>query len=190
MGGISELSNSLLVMWHFCCCGSYAYFSNFDSTSGNFLCFWIIGAITLVLVLSQLSLISFPRTKKAHVVCWPLQAVKHLHSCLFIPLSGTRESIGGAKVRKKKSEKSFQAMIALEDSPHPVIHLPRFILMSIVLYDAKYCIGQFGSVVLLVSSPNILCTLSLLTGDLDGKKETLRLCCSAIPKTFLCYQLF
>lgn len=69
MGGISELSHSLLVMWHFCCCGSYAYFSNFDSTSVNFLCFKIIGAITLVLVLSQLSLISFPGTKKAHVVC-------------------------------------------------------------------------------------------------------------------------
>lgn len=110
-------------------------------------------------------------------------------TCLFLSVD-KGEHRRSKSEEKKQSEKSFQAIIALEDSPHPVIHLPRFILMSIVLYDAKYCIGQFGSVVLLVSSPNILCTLSLLTGDLDGKKETLRLCCSAIPKTFLCYQLF
>lgn len=42
-----------------------------------------------------------------------------------------------SKSEEKKSEKSFQAVIALEDSPHPVIHLPRFILMGIVLYDAE-----------------------------------------------------
>lgn len=188
MVGISELSNCMLVLWPFCCCGSYAYFSNFDNTSGNFLCFSIGGAVILVLVFSQLSLISFP--KKAHVVCWPLQAVKHPHSCLFTLLSGTGKSIGGAKVRKKKGEKSFHAMIALEDSPHSVIPLPRFLLMSIILYDAEYSIGQFGSVILLVSSPNFLCTLSLLTGDLDGKKKTLRFSCSTHSKHFCVISCF
>lgn len=115
MVGISELSNSLSVMWHFCCCGSYAYFSNFDSTSGNFLYFWISRAVILVLAFSQLCLIFFP--KKAHMMCWHLQTVKHPHSCLIILLSGTGESIGGAKVKGKKRWEIFPSDDCLGRQP-------------------------------------------------------------------------
>lgn len=72
-------------------------------------------------------------------------------------------------------------MIGLEDSPHPVIHLPRFLLLSIVLYDAEYPVGQFGSVILLVVLSQLPVHLQPTHWDLDGKKKTLKLCCSAIP---------
>lgn len=69
-------------------------------TSVIFCGFELVGQVFFVLVFSQLSLISFP--KKAHVVCWPLQAVKHPQSCLFTLLNRTGESIGAAKVRGKE----------------------------------------------------------------------------------------
>lgn len=146
MVGNSELSNSLLVMWYFCCCGNYAYFNNFDSTSGNFLCFWISRAIIVVLVFSQLSLLSFP--KKASVVCWPLQAIKHPHSCLFTLHSGTGEH-RRIKSEGKKVINPSKQWLAWKTAPIQLFIYPGLLLMSIISYGAEYPVGQFGSVILL-----------------------------------------
>ena len=64
-------------------------------------------------------------------------------------------------------------MAALEGSPHPVLPLAKLLLLSMILYDIEYPLGQFGSVILPVSPPNFLCTTSLLAGDLEWEKENL-----------------
>lgn len=58
------------------------------------------------------------------------------------------------------------------------------LLMKMVLYDVEYLFGQFGSAVVAVSPPNLLPIPSLLVGE----NLWLCKCCSAVAKTFVCYQ--
>jgi len=77
--------------------------------------------------------------------------------------------------------------------PHskcPLLLSPAFIAKHDVIRSG-IPLWSVGSVVLVVSSPNFLCTPSLLTGGAEWETETtMTLCkhCSAVTKTFLRYQ--
>lgn len=87
---------------------------------------------------------------------------------------------------------SLWAVTTLRDCLSPKsLPLPQFLLPGMTLHCMEYSIGQFRSVVLAMSLPNLLPVLRVLTaGGRVRKEKVMTLCkhCSTTAKTLVCYQ--